>query len=55
VYPVYPTGTVFHPVDRRRTSSLDLPLVFGRPVIVTERFIHIFVKILVLYLIRKDF
>ena len=39
-----PTGTVFHP---GRVSSLvgsfSLPLVFGRPVIVVDRYIHIFV------------
>ena len=43
VYSVFPTGTVFHPVDKSRVASFNLPLVFGRPVIVTERFIHIFV------------
>ena len=41
---MYPTGTVFHP---GRVSSLvgsfNLPLVFGRPVIVVDRYIHIFV------------
>ena len=41
---MYPTGTVFHP---GRVSSLvgsfSLPLVFGRPVIVVDRYIHIFV------------
>ena len=34
---VYPTGTVFHPSDRRLLASFNLPLIFGRPVIVTER------------------
>jgi hypothetical protein len=43
VYSVFPTGTVFQPVDKSRVASFNLPLVFGRPVIVTERFIHIFV------------
>ncbi len=43
VYPVYPTGTVFHPAERSLVASLNLPLVFGKPVIITERFIHIFV------------
>ena len=43
VYPVFPTGTVFHPVDKNLVASFDLPLVFGKPVIVTERLIHIFV------------
>ena len=41
---MYPTGTVFHP---GRVSSLvgsfNLLLVFGRPVIVVDRYIHIFV------------
>ena len=41
---MYPTGTVFHP---GRVSSLvgsfNLPLMFGRPVIVVDRYIHIFV------------
>jgi hypothetical protein len=43
VYPVFPTGTVFRPVDKNLVASFDPPLVFGRPVIVTERLIHIFV------------
>lgn len=38
---MFPTGTVFHPVDKNLVSSFSLPLVFGRPVLVTERFIHI--------------
>ena len=41
---MYPTGTVFHPGRvRRLVGSLHLPLIFGRPVIVTDRYIHIFV------------
>jgi hypothetical protein len=40
---MFPTGTVFHPVDKNLVASFNLPLVLGRPVIVTERFIHIFV------------
>ncbi len=44
VYPVFLTGTVFHPVDKNLVASFNLPLVFGRPVIDTERFIHIFVS-----------
>ena len=38
-----PTGTVHNPVHERRVSSLTFPLIFGRPVIITERYIHIFV------------
>ena len=38
-----PTGTVNHPVNERLVSSLTFPLIFGRPVIITERYIHIFV------------
>jgi hypothetical protein len=30
---VYPTGTVFHPGERRLIGSLNIPLIFGRPVI----------------------
>jgi hypothetical protein len=41
---VYPTGTVFHPGRvSRLVGSFSLPLVFGRPVIVTDRYIHVFV------------
>ena len=41
---MYPTGTVFHPGRvRRLVGSLHLPLIFGRPVIVTDRYIHILV------------
>ena len=41
---MYPTGTVFHPGRVcRLVGSLNLPLVFGRPVIVTNRYIHVFV------------
>jgi hypothetical protein len=40
---VYPTGTVFHPSERRLLASFSLPLIFERPVIVTDRYIHIFV------------
>jgi hypothetical protein len=44
IFPVYRTGTVFHPGRvTRLVASLNLPLVFGRPVIVTDRYIHIFV------------
>ena len=44
IFPVYPTGTVFHPGRvRRLVGSFNLPLIFGRPVIVTDRYIHIFV------------
>ena len=44
VFPVYPTGTVFHPGRvSSLVGSLSLPLVFGRPVIVVDRYIHIFV------------
>ena len=38
-----PTGTVHHPVNERLVSSLTFPLIFGKPVIITERYIHIFV------------
>ena len=41
---MYPTGTVFHPGRvSSLVGSLSLPLVFGRPVIVVDRYIHIFV------------
>ena len=41
---MYPTGTVFHQGrNPRLVGSLNLPLVFGRPVIVTDRYIHIWV------------
>ncbi len=41
---MYPTGTVFHQGRvSRLVGSLNLPLIFGRPVIVTDRYIHIFV------------
>ena len=41
---MYPTGTVFHPGrDLSLVGSFNLPLVFGRPVIVVDRYIHIFV------------
>ncbi len=42
---MYPTGTVFHPGRvSRLVGSLNLPLVFGRSVIVTDRYIiHVFV------------
>ena len=41
---MYPNGTVFHPGRvPSLVGSLNLPLVFGRPVIVTDRFIHIWV------------
>ena len=41
---MYPTGTVFHPGRvPELVGSFNLPLVFGRPVIVTDRYIHIFV------------
>ena len=41
---MYPTGTVFHQGrDPRLVGSLNLPLVFGRPVIVTDQYIHIWV------------
>ena len=44
MFPVYPTGTVFHPsTEPSLVASLNLPLVFGRPVIVVNRYIHIFV------------
>jgi hypothetical protein len=32
---------MFHPSERRLVASFNLPLVFGRPVIVIERYIHI--------------
>ena len=38
-----PAGTVHHPGRESLVSSLTFPLVFGKPVIVTERYIHIFV------------
>ena len=41
---MYPNGTVFHPGRvSRLVGSLNLPLIFGRPVIVTDRYIHVFV------------
>ena len=41
---MYPTGTVFHQGrNPRLVGSLNLPLVFGRPVIVTDQYIHIWV------------
>ena len=41
---MYPTGTVFHQGrNPRLIGSLNLPLVFGRPVIVTDQYIHIWV------------
>ncbi len=41
---MYPTGTVFHQGrNPRHIGSLSLPLVFGRPVIVTDQHIHIWV------------
>ena len=41
---MYPTGTVFHPGrESSLVGSFNLPLVFGRPVIVVDRYIHIFV------------
>ena len=41
---MYPTGTVFHPGRvSRLVGSFNLPLVFGRPVIITDRYIHVFV------------
>ncbi len=38
-----PCGTVHHPVNERLVSSLTFPLIFGKPVIITERYIHIFI------------
>ena len=38
-----PVGTVHNPVHERRVSALTFPLIFGRPVIITARYIHIFV------------
>ena len=38
-----PAGTVHHPGRESLVSSLTFPLVFGKPVIVTERYIRIFV------------
>jgi hypothetical protein len=43
VYRVWPNGTVFHPTEHCHLAALNFPLIFGRPVIITERFIHIFV------------
>ena len=40
---MFPTGTVHHPDNERLVSSLTFPLIFGRPVIATARYIHIFV------------
>ena len=41
---MYPTGTVFHQGGNcRLVGSLNLPTVFGRSVIVTDRYIHIWV------------
>ena len=40
---MFPTGTVHHPDNERLVSSLTFPLIFGRPVITTARYIHIFV------------
>jgi hypothetical protein len=40
---VFPTGTVHHPDIEHHVSALTFPLVFGRPVVVTARFVHIFV------------
>ena len=40
---MFPTGTVHHPDNERLVSSLTFPLIFGRPVIITARYIHIFV------------
>ncbi len=42
-YEVSPTGTVFHPIKQSLLSTLSFPLVWGEPVIVTDRFVHIFV------------
>ena len=43
MYRVSPVGTVHNPVHERRVSALTFPLIFGRPVIITARYIHIFV------------
>jgi hypothetical protein len=40
---VFPAGTVHHPDIEHHVSALTFPLIFGRPVVVTARFIHIFV------------
>ena len=40
---MFPAGTVHHPDIEHHVSALTFPLVFGRPVVVTARFIHIFV------------
>ena len=42
-YEVLPTGTVFHPYKQSLLSSLSFPLIWGEPVIITERLVHIFV------------
>ena len=41
---MWPTGTVVHPRETGPVGSFSLPLVFGRPVVVTQRFIHILVR-----------
>ncbi len=41
---MWPTGTVVHPRENGLVGSFNLPLIFGRPVIVTQRFIHILVR-----------
>ena len=40
---MWPTGTVFHHENRNLVGSLSFPLIFGQPVVVSERYIHIFV------------
>ena len=44
VFPVWPTGTVVHPRENGLVGSFNLPLIFGRPVIVIQRYIHILVR-----------
>ncbi len=39
-----PTGTVVHPRENGPVGSFSLPLIFGRPVIVIQRYIHILVR-----------
>ena len=43
MYRVWPTGTVFHHENRNLVGSLSVPLIFGQPVVVSERYIHIFI------------
>jgi hypothetical protein len=39
---VLPVGTVLHPENKNLVSSLTFPLIFGKPVIITERSISLF-------------